>query len=142
MASPLTMSKSDREAFLADLHVGVLAIARDGAPLAGPVWYRYEPGGDVVISIGPESQKARLLAAAGRASLCAQREELPYAFVTIEGPVAITPGDEAERARLAERYLGELADRYLEATKGEETVIVRLTPERWRTQDYSQITLV
>ena len=53
---------------------------------------------------------------------------------------AITPGDEAERARLAERYLGELADRYLEATKGEETVIVRLIPERWRTQDYSKIT--
>ena len=142
MTSPLTMSKSDREAFLADLHVGVLAIARDGAPLAGPVWYRYEPGGDVVISIGPESEKARLLAAAGRASLCAQREELPYAFVTVEGPVTISPGDEAERAGLAERYLGELAARYLDATKGEETVIVRLTPERWRTQDYSQITLV
>ena len=142
MASPLTMSKSDREAFLADVHVGVLAIARDGAPLAGPVWYRYEPGGDVVISIGPESEKARLLAATERASLCAQREELPYVFVTVEGPVTISPGDDAERARLAERYLGELAARYLEATKGEETVIARLTPERWRTQDYSQITLV
>ena len=136
------MSKTDREAFLADVHVGVVAIAGDGAPLAGPVWYRYEPGGDVVMSIGPASEKARLLAAAGRASLCAQREELPYAFVTVEGPVTISPGEEAERARLAERYLGELAARYLEATKGEETVIVRLTPERWRTQDYSQITLV
>ena len=48
---------------------------------------------------------------------------------------------EAERARLAERYLGDLAARYLEATKGEATVIVRLTPERWRTQDYSQISV-
>ena len=136
--SSYAMNRAEREAFLADLHVGVLAIARDGAPLAGPVWYRYEPGGDVVISIGRESEKARLLAAAGRASLCAQREELPYAFVTVEGPVTISPGDQAERAGLAERYLGELATRYLDDTKGEETVIVRLTPERWRTRDYSQ----
>ena len=138
------MSRSDREEFLADLHVGVLSIADDdgGPPLAAPVWYRYEPGGDVVISTGRTSDKARLLAAAGRATFCVQREELPYAFVTVEGPVAIGEADQEERVRLAERYLGELAPAYLEATRDEDSVIVRLTPERWRTQDYSHITLV
>lgn len=138
MTSPLTMSKSEREAFLADVHVGVLAVARDGAPLVGPIWYLYEPGGDVVMSIGPASEKARLLAATGRASLCAQREAVPYAFVTVEGPVTLSPGDEAERTRLAERYLGDIAPRYLEDTRNEASVIVRLTPERWRTQDYTR----
>jgi PPOX class probable F420-dependent enzyme len=144
MTSPLTMTRADREEFLADLHVGVLSVADDagGAPLVAPVWYRYEPGGEVVLSIGRTSQKAGLLAAAGRASLCAQREELPYAFVTVDGPVAIGQPAPEDREHLAERYLGELAPAYLEATRGEDTVTVRLTPERWRTQDYSQITLV
>ena len=35
-----------------------------------------------------ESLKARALRAAGRASLCVQRETFPYAYVTVEGPVA------------------------------------------------------
>jgi PPOX class probable F420-dependent enzyme len=143
MPSPLTMSKSAREAFLADLHVGVLAVADDagGPPIASPVWYSYEPGGDVRISIGPDSVKARLLRTAARASFCAQREDLPYAFVTVEGPVTIEPGDQRLRELLARRYLGDgdLADGYLSSTAEEQTVVARLTPERWRTQDYSQI---
>jgi len=141
MTSPLTMTKSAREEFLAGLHVGVLAVAAaaGGAPLAVPVWYRYEPGGDVLISTGPDTVKARFLAAAGRASFCAQREDLPYAFVSVDGPVTIGPGDEQLREDLARRYLGELADTYLSSTAGETTVVVRLTPERWRTQDYAQL---
>ena len=136
------MGKEKREAFLADLHVGVLSVASPGggAPLSAPVWYRYEAGGDVVVSTGADSAKHRALAAAGRASFCVQREDLPYAFVTVEGSVTIDGHDEEERARLAHRYLGaELAASYLVATKDEKTVTVRLTPDRWRTQDYSQV---
>ena len=33
------MTQEEREAFLADLHVGVLAIPADGAPLTAPIWY-------------------------------------------------------------------------------------------------------
>jgi len=141
MTSPLTMTKAHREAFLAALHVGVLAVADDsgGAPVAVPVWYRYEPGGDVVMSLGTDGVKTHLLAASARATLCAQQEDLPYAFVSVDGPVRIDAPDEEERARLASRYLGELAPRYLEATASEQTVTVRLTPERWRTQDYAQL---
>ena len=41
----LKMTKEEREAFLADLHVGVISIARDGrGPLTVPIWYDYEPG--------------------------------------------------------------------------------------------------
>lgn len=141
MASPLTMSTADREAFLAGLHVGILAIADDagGAPLAAPVWYAYEPGGDVMINTGAATVKARLLAAAGQASFCVQREELPYAFVTVEGPVTIGDDDPNLSRALAEKYLGELAPMYLASTEGHEAVTVRLTPERWRTQDYAQL---
>ena len=79
--SDLTMSKATREAFLADVHVGVFCVNRDGdAPLATPVWYLYEPGGDVEVVIGASSQKATLVKAAGRASLCAQQEGFPVSI--------------------------------------------------------------
>jgi nitroimidazol reductase NimA-like FMN-containing flavoprotein (pyridoxamine 5'-phosphate oxidase superfamily) len=44
------MTKEEREAFLADVHVGVISVAEDGhGPLTVPVWYSYEPGGEVRI---------------------------------------------------------------------------------------------
>ena len=50
------MSIPEREAFLADLHVGILSIARDGkGPLALPVWYRYRDG-EVSISMDDGSE--------------------------------------------------------------------------------------
>lgn len=44
----LAMSKTQREQFLAGLHVGVLAIPDPGrGPLNAPIWYGYEPGGEI-----------------------------------------------------------------------------------------------
>ena len=84
------MTESERQDFLAGLHVGVLGIERpDGPPLVVPVWYSYEPGGDVEVLTSASSLKGRLAAAAGRASLCAQQEELPYKYVSVEGPIEI-----------------------------------------------------
>jgi PPOX class probable F420-dependent enzyme len=137
--SELTMSKATREAFLADVHVGVFCVNRDGdAPLATPVWYLYEPGGDVQVIVGESSQKAALVKAAGRASLCAQQEGLPYRFVTVEGPATFDTVDRALQFRMAQRYLGdELAEGYVEQSADHVSVLVRITPERWRTNDYS-----
>jgi len=137
--SELTMSKVTREAFLADVHVGVFCVNREGdAPLASPVWYLYEPGGDVQVVVGESSQKAALVKAAGRASLCAQQEGIPYRFVTVEGKATFDNVDRDLRYKLAARYLGdELAERYLEQTDSYDNVLVRITPERWRTNDYS-----
>ena len=84
----LTMTEAERQTFLADLHVGVMGIADgDRGPLTVPVWYSYEPGGDVIVLTGETSRKMRLAAAAGRFSLCAQTESLPYRYVMVEGPV-------------------------------------------------------
>jgi PPOX class probable F420-dependent enzyme len=143
MTNPLVMELDTARSFLAAPRIGMLAVARrSGPPIASPIWYGYEPGGDVVFTIGRTSAKANALRAAGVASLCVQKEQLPYAFVTVDGPVAVgdTAADEDLRTRIAVRYLGEeLAAGYIESTRGSDNVLVRLTPEHWRSNDYSRV---
>ncbi len=138
----LTMTKEEREAFLAGVHIGVLAVNGDGAPSVTPIWYSYEPGGDVVVTTDVTSPKTALLRAAGRAALCVQTESAPYQYVVVEGPVTVGDGvDSAWRRQLADRYLGtELGALYNDATMAHEAtaVTVRLTPEKWRTVDYQK----
>ena len=63
MNNSLKMSLAEREAFLADIHVGVVSIGReDKAPLTVPIWYEYEPGGKVWMITGTSSLKAAALA--------------------------------------------------------------------------------
>ena len=139
--SQLSMSKQEREDFLAALHVGVLAVERtDGPPLVTPIWYRYSAGGVVELNIASTSEKARLLEAAGRASMCAQREELPYAYVTVEGPIEIVKADRTTRVDIATRYLGEeLGTAYIDANPDGDDILVRLRPEKWLTSDFAKL---
>ena len=139
----LTMTKEEREAFLADVHVAIISVAEDGhGPLAVPIWYSYEPGGEVRIITGRTSRKGKLLERAGRLSLCVQTETPPYKYVSVEGPiVAVEPADlERDRRPLARRYLGtELGDRYIENTRHMVgNMVIRMQPERWLTVDYAK----
>jgi uncharacterized protein len=134
------MTESEREAFLADLHVGILSIARDGkGPLALPVWYQYDDG-EVVISMSGSSVKAILLRRHGRASLTAQDETPPYRYVMVEGPVSVAH-ENSDVLALASRYLGaELGASYAENNPPtDDRVIARLRPERWLTCDYGKL---
>ena len=138
----LAMTKDEREKFLADLHVGIVSIPQEGrGPLTAPIWYGYEPGGEVRMVTGRTSRKGKLLADGVRISLCAQTESVPYKYVSVEGPVRVEPSDRERDARpLAHRYLGrELGDQYMEATKDEvDAVLVTFRPERWLTVDYAK----
>ncbi len=136
----LRMTKAEREAFLADVHVGIVCVAEEGrGPLAVPIWYAYEPGGDVFFGTAADSPKAQLMRAAGRASLVAQTETPPYRYVSVEGPVAVHSGPTPEPP-MAIRYLGEeQGRRYTEQQAGAGGgVTFRLTPERWLTVDYAK----
>ena len=139
-----TMTDDEREEFLAALHVGVLAVERpDGPPLAVPVWYSYEPGGDVVVLTSHASLKGRLLAEAGRASLVAQQEDLPYKYVSVEGSIEIDRlgADDARPAveAMAIRYLGEqMGKGYAASNPGDDEIRVRLRPDRWFSVDYGK----
>jgi len=137
------MTESERQEFLAGLHVGVLGLERpDGPPLVVPVWYSCEPGGEVVVLTSAGSVKGRLAAAAGRGSLCAQQEELPYKYVTVEGPIEIDVlGDDAHAAvePMAIRYLGdEMGRGYAAGSIADDEIRIRLRPERWLSVDYAK----
>ena len=140
----LAMSKAQREAFLAGLHVAVISIHEDGrGPLTLPIWYGYEPGGVVRFVTGGASKKAALLRKAGRLSLCVQTETAPYQYVSIEGPVTIgEPDFERDFRAIAHRYLGEqMGEMYLQMTADERTnaILVSVRPERWITVDYTKM---
>ncbi len=138
----LAMTKEEREAFLADLHVGVLGVNHGDVPLAVPIWYAYEPGGDVWVITSRESIKGKALDATSRFSLCAQTETLPYKYVTVEGSVsAVEESNHDALLEMATRYLGaEHGAQYAEASANTEgnSTIYRLRPERWYTVDYGK----
>jgi nitroimidazol reductase NimA-like FMN-containing flavoprotein (pyridoxamine 5'-phosphate oxidase superfamily) len=140
----LKMDAASREAFLADLHVGVIGIERKGAaPLAVPIWYGFDPAIGVWVITGESSEKGRALRAAGRFTLCAQSEQPPYyRYVSVEGPIIETrPADkEKDSRRMAHRYFGkELGDMYTDAQTGEDSLVFTMRPERWRTVDYGNL---
>ena len=97
-----------------------------------PIWYGYEPGGDIWIITGSTSRKGRGLEATGQFSFCAQTEEIPYKYVSVTGTVAeACPSTDDDRKTLAHRYLGpELGDAYLAATgSGTRLVALRTAPD-------------
>ena len=139
-----TMSRDEREAFLADLHVAVLSIPEDGrGPLSAPIWYGYEPGGEVWFCTGRDSRKGKLLQEGVHVSLCVQTETAPYKYVTVDGPItSITSSElEGDIRPLARRYLGnEGGDRYVESTAGDRGsgIRVAMRPSRWLSVDYAK----
>jgi nitroimidazol reductase NimA-like FMN-containing flavoprotein (pyridoxamine 5'-phosphate oxidase superfamily) len=135
------MTEQERAIFLAEVHVGVLAVARDGlAPLTVPVWYRYEPGGEVEIWMERRSRKYRAVEKAGRLSLLAQTESVPYKYVSVEGPVVGTEQPTRDQAvAITVRYLPAAeALSYVDGALGDDSVLVRMRPERWLSNDQSK----
>ncbi|NLE82112.1 MAG: pyridoxamine 5'-phosphate oxidase [Rhodococcus sp.] len=140
--SATSMSTSERETFLADLHIGVIAVDRDGrAPLAVPIWYFYEPGGDVWVWTENGTVKEKLIRASGRYSLVAQNEAPPYSYVSVEGPAEFQESPSADDVRpLVRRYLSEDdTTQFLEQMFNDRAVIIRMRPEHWLSVDYSKV---
>lgn len=140
----LRMTPAERDAFLMDVHVGIISIEQaDAPPLTVPIWYDYSPERGVWVITGRDSQKGRALANAGRFSLCAQVETVPlYKYVSVEGPICETREAELERDRrpMAHRYFGkELGDQYVAGSADENNLVFRMTPSRWRTVDYAKL---
>jgi len=133
------MNETERDAFLAEVRVAVLAIERaDKGPLCAPVWYHFADG-VFEIAMANDSAKAKLLRRSGRATLCVQDEAGPYRYVTAEGEVTVEAVSPEERDAflrdVACRYLGDTSgNQYADSFPGHEEAIVTMQPRRWHTE--------
>ena len=139
--SDASLSVRDRELFLAEPHIAALAVSAgpDRGPLTLPIWYQYQPGGEVWVLTEAKSRKVRLIEAAGRFSLMAERRVPTNRYVSVEGPVTrIVPCTDELLVEMTERYLTpERVPAYLELARTEfgEQVAIYLRPERWLAAD-------
>jgi nitroimidazol reductase NimA-like FMN-containing flavoprotein (pyridoxamine 5'-phosphate oxidase superfamily) len=142
------LTEQEREAFLTEPRVAVLSLPSNDErpPLAFPVWYGYQPGGQISYythRTEPKSRKLRLLHEGSVVSLCVQREELPYKYVTVEGTVveeneAPTVG---QMVAIVRRYLPEDDARaYVngEMESGVNLVLFTIRPDRWAGLDFGE----
>ena len=145
---PRQMTPLERQEFLAEPHVGVLSVASDDdrPPLTVPLWYGYLPGGNISFFTATQGRKARktgLIRKVGVLSLCVQREEFPYKYVTVEGTVVgeDKPPSAEQMLAIARRYLpGEAAQWFVKAElerPSSELVLFTVRPDRWLTADFT-----
>ncbi|WP_344432277.1 pyridoxamine 5'-phosphate oxidase family protein [Amycolatopsis minnesotensis] len=141
----MSLSVHEREQFLAEPHIAALSVSAgpDRGPLTVPIWYAYQPGGELWLLTGVESRKAKLIEAAGRFTMMVERLEPSIRYVAVEGPVTRT-------ARGTHEMLWEMSARYLpeeklagyvkmaEAEHGEQ-LAVYLRPERWISADLGAV---
>jgi len=137
-----SFSETERQEFLAALHVAVLSVAAtNGRPPASvPIWYDYTPGGNIRVNTGAGSRKAKLIEQAGVVTLVVQREEPPYQYVVVEGTVVdtVTPAPLDVRETIAIRYLGEEGGRgFVSSMKDSPGVLFTIRPDRWLTADFT-----
>jgi len=145
---PRQMTEQERQQFLAEPRVGVLSVASDSdrPPLTVPLWYGYQPGGNISFFTGTQGRKARktgLIQKAGVLSLSVQREEFPYKYVTVEGTVVgeDRPPSAEQMLAIARRYLPEEAAQWFVKAELErpssELVLFTVRPDRWLTADFT-----
>lgn len=140
----MALTREEREQFLAEPHVGALAVAAEEgrAPLSVPIWYHYEPGGELWILTGRDSRKAQLIGTAGRFTMMVDRVEPTVRYVSVEGPVtAMDPGTREDHLRMAARYLPkEKAEAFVDYAEQElePHVAIRMRPQRWVSSDLGQ----
>ena len=123
--------------FLAKPWVAMVAVAAPGrGPLNVPVWYALDAQGRPWFVSPKESLKSRLIVAAGRFTLTAQRESRPYAYVSVEGAAALDTAAYDDIRQMATRYLGSepgaaYADSMQDKMDAGTRFRITLEPARW-----------
>lgn len=136
-----TMTLKERQSFLAEERIGVLTVQRPTrAPLAVPIWYSYQPDGELKVWTTRGSVKERLIGAAGRISFTVHDDNWPYRYVTAEGPVVVDVAPSIDDVlAIAARYLPEPEARSIvEDQFSESSIMLRMRPERWLSVDYTK----
>lgn len=144
--SATSMTIEERQSFLSLPLIAVISIPHaERGPLTVPVWYRYEPGGDVCVWTSRKTRKAQLLSESQHISICIMDPKPPYKYISIEGTFSIEPVQfERDVRPMALHYYGpDRGERYLKTIGGADGVkndiLVRIHPEHWLTADYSKL---
>ena len=137
------------QAFLSEPHVAMFSVASDDdrPPHTVPLFYHYEPYGNITFFTGTQgrtARKTRLIEIAGKVSLCVQKEDFPYKYVTVEGTaIGIDrPPTEDQLLAIARRYMPEDAAR--EFVHGElndpksRILVFTIRPDRWLTSSFAE----
>ena len=126
------MSEAERETFLSEANVAILATVGPAGAHAVPIWYLYEDGA-FLMSTGRGSQKHRDLERNPNVTLVVDRRTLPYYAVMARGMAEVGPQlSDEERLRMYVRYLGEEMGRaYVARGSGEDSVSIRLAPRKF-----------
>ena len=141
---PAPMSRAEREEFLAGVHVGIISVDEPGeGPLSVPVWYLYEPAGEIVLVTRPQARKAPLLRVGALVSFLVQSEEMPPKYVSVQGTVtSAEPADVARDLKpVVRKYLGaDVGDAYVDGTRpnGTDEIVIRIRPRRWFSRDFGR----
>jgi len=123
-----------RAFMLEDTRTAKLAVTRrDGGPHVTPVWFVLD-GGDVVLTTGSTSVKARSIRLDAQVALCVGDQQPPYSFVSIQGTATLH--DDLDdmlvwATRIGARYMGEERAAQFgrrNAVPGE--LLVRVSPTR------------
>jgi PPOX class probable F420-dependent enzyme len=126
------VSEAEREAFLQEANVAILATVGPAGAHAVPIWYLYEDG-VFLMSTGRGSQKHRDIERNANVTLVVDRRTLPYYAVMARGRAEVGPAlDVATRRRIAGRYLTEAQlEAYMARASDGESVSIRLRPRKF-----------
>src|SRR3970282_167470 len=121
------MSDAEREEFLKQANVAVLATVGPAGAHAVPIWYLYEDG-IFLMSTARGSQKHRDLERDQKVTLVIDRRTLPHYAVVVRGTLEVGPAlDVATRRRIAGRYLNEQQlEAYMARVPDGDSVALRL----------------
>ena len=137
----MSLSKDEREQFLAEPHVAALSVhaGDDRGPLTVPIWYQYTPGGEPWVLTGLGSRKHKLIVAAGRFTLMVERVEPSVRYVAVDGTVSrIDPSTDEHVVEMSTRYIApDSLDGYLAYARENfgEQVVIHLKPDHWLSAD-------
>jgi len=141
----MALSQEERELFLAEPHVAALSVfAGDNrGPLTVPIWYQYFPGGHPWVLTGLNSRKHKLIEAAGRFTLMAERVEPSVRYVSVDGAVSrVETATDDQMVEMSTRYVPpDRLDAYLEYARESygDQVAIYLEPERWLSADLGSL---
>lgn len=147
MAGPMT--ERQREDFLAAPHIAILSVQSDDGrpPLAVPVFYHYEPGGNLTFftnTQGRKSRKVRLIQKAQALTFVVQQEDPPYKYVMVEGSVidVARPPQADVMLPIVRRYMPEeFAQGFVQGELSHadsQLVLYTVRPDRWASNDFSE----